>query len=591
MATEKDVFEERYGMLGLTGQYPSPFFDSASFYMPTNIKTAFKYCEYYFHNNSIILQSVSTMALYPITKLIFDTHDNDIWEIYNKIYNKGIKIKKSLVEAGLNYFVFGNAFITIMFPFRRWLICPECAHAEIAVNIPKNKAPYYLQWQNWEYKGTCPKCKKMITFRREDKIIEDPMRVKVVNFSPKDITIKYNDITDESIYYYSIPEEIKRRILSGERDVIDTTPWLYIESLKEKKMIKLFPDAVYHLKRVSISGRWRPWGFPFIYAAFKSLYHLQIMLKAREKLYNQHIVPLWVFYPTAVDQAIPQSTIMNLQDWSRKVDDEIKKWRKNQNYIVKLPIPMGFQFIGADFKSLNISPEIDQMETSIAVSSGVPIEFIRGGVNWTGMGIGLRLLQNAFMNYREDMMGLIDFIHDKVRARFDLADIPVRMEDMKLADDFQRKDALMNLNASNKISDDTLFTELGLETEKEYKAIEDETVKKEKLMKKAAKVRAEIESVVSNIQQEYMIKQQQQAQKFQNMQIIDPEATSDLLADNLLYFQNNDQEKYDNAINYLQENMPNMMGLVQEKMQAKQKKYKSRPQPEQKPPRRKGSTV
>jgi len=569
--------------------YPSPFFDVASFYMPADIKQCFLYCEYYFYNNHIISSGIKKLAVYPITDIHSQVSDPIQKAAQEDLFINKLKIKKILFEAGLNYWDYGNGFVLFIRPFRKYLLCPSCKKGELLSAIDEKRAKKMsLQWLNFSFQGTCPKCKKMVKFKLIDEEIQEPARAKFINLNPFNMTIKYNMITDETFYFYSIPKSIVDMVRKGDKDIITTLPEIFIQAIKENKTVRLNKNNIYHLKMPNITSRFAPWGFPTLFPAFKLLYHLQIMLKAREKLYKQHILPLWLLFPTAND-GFPASQTTNLIEWRKKLDEEIKKWKRDPNYIVMLPFPVGFQFIGAEFKSLNIAPEIEQMEIAIAEALGLPLEFIRGGANWSGMGINLRLLQNTFINYRQDLNGLIEFMQDKISTTFNLKDIKIEMQELKLADDFQRKEMLYQLSGANKISDETFFKEIGLDRNFEYETLQNEAKQKEELNKVLAKIRAEIEGQIAMIQQQYQVRLQEEAIKQQERfsqqpRMIDPEAISNLMAGIIADYSKVDPNKANKIISSLQGTMPNLWGLVEGKM----KSLKSKPLPEQKPPRREG---
>ena len=94
----------------------------------------------------------------------------------------------------------------------------------------------------------------------------------------------------------------------------------------------------------------------------------------------EHIVPLRVLFPqTATGTSDVYSTI-NLQDWKTKVEQEILRWRLDNNYIPILPLPIGQQTLGGEGRALMLSQEYRVWAEHIVAGMGVPSEFVFGGL-------------------------------------------------------------------------------------------------------------------------------------------------------------------------------------------------------------------
>ena len=102
--------------------YPSPFFDVARLYMPNNVKEMFKWCRFYFYTHPVVSQVITRLAEYPITDFVVDTSDKTLKEKYLDMF-RVMKMRAFLVKFALDYFVYGNCFASIHFPFSRFLVC------------------------------------------------------------------------------------------------------------------------------------------------------------------------------------------------------------------------------------------------------------------------------------------------------------------------------------------------------------------------------------------------------------------------------------------------------------------------------------
>lgn len=93
-------------------KYPSPFFDLAQQFLPTDVHQLHQWCRYYFLTNPIIHAGVSKMAEYPVTPIIFETTDARHRLLYEGVEEQ-LKLREFQVEVGLDYFCLqGDTLVT-----------------------------------------------------------------------------------------------------------------------------------------------------------------------------------------------------------------------------------------------------------------------------------------------------------------------------------------------------------------------------------------------------------------------------------------------------------------------------------------------
>jgi intein/homing endonuclease len=82
-----------------------------------------------------------------------------------------------------------------------------------------------------------------------------------------------------------------------------------------------------------------------------------------------------------VGVATHNSTI-NLTQWRDKIEQELIRWRLDNNYIPLLPIPVGQQTLGGEGKALMLAQEYRVWSEQVIAGLGVPIEFVYGGMQF-----------------------------------------------------------------------------------------------------------------------------------------------------------------------------------------------------------------
>jgi len=154
------------------------------------------------------------------------------------------------------------------------------------------------------------------------------------------------------------------------------------------------------------------------------------------------------------------------------MEEQIKKWRSDPNHIGVFPIPIGYQELGGNARALMLTPEMKFLEEEIINSLGVPLEFVKGGSTFTSGSVSLRIVENAFLTYRELLGDFLNyFVVEKLSQYLNYPPVALEFKKFKMADDIQAKQVVMNLNQSGKISDEKMLEEFGFNHEKESAAI------------------------------------------------------------------------------------------------------------------------
>ena len=448
--------------------YPNPFFDAAQTYFPNRLKQMLRWCRYFFFTNPLINAVVYKLAEYPITDIIYDTQDVRVRDRYRHLFEDQLQIRKFQIEVGLDYYNYGNAFIMVQFPIVKWLHCRHCNH-----KAPIKKLRKHYRFMDLKYYLRCPKCGTHQPARVRDVTVKNSSGIRLVRWDPERIDIDDNDGVTEPEYYYSIPQKLKNSIVIGKRKVIETVSDVFVQALRKKKSVKFARGSLFHLTRPIIAQKDQGWGMPLVLPVLKDIFYLQILRKGQEMIAQEHIVPLRVLFPQAGGESSDPHTMINLSRWRENIEEEVARWRADPNYIPIMPIPLGHEMIGGQGRALILHQELRVWSEQIIAGMNVPLEFIFGGLQYSGTNISMRILENQFIGYREDQKRLVrDFIMGQICDHLGWPRVGVRFERFKMADDLQRLMIYFQGNQMGKISDTTLLRELGedLEVEEERKA-------------------------------------------------------------------------------------------------------------------------
>jgi hypothetical protein len=111
-----------YRRLGLD-IYPHPYFDPSNWYTPTTVKEMFRWCLFLYITNSTIGPVIRKKAAYIITDLIYSTTSERTKTVWKDLLETVLKIREFEFIMLIDFEVFGNAFVSIVYPFDRYLVC------------------------------------------------------------------------------------------------------------------------------------------------------------------------------------------------------------------------------------------------------------------------------------------------------------------------------------------------------------------------------------------------------------------------------------------------------------------------------------
>jgi hypothetical protein len=460
-----------------------------------------RWCRYYFLSNPLINAVCYKMAEYPVTDLVFDTdnaHQKNQWSTF---FNKILGFKRFEVEAGLDFNCYGNCLISIFYPFIKYLKCQSCGHHERVDRVK-------YTFKDFKFYGSCKSCGRYGDFKVFDHHIRSMNGIRLIRWNPETIHIQHNEATGENLYYYTIPSTLANDIKMAKRHTIEKVPQIFIEALRRNKSLLFDSRNLFHLKRATIAQKDKGWGLPMILPVLKDTFYLQILRKAQEAIAIEHIVPLRVLFPQSASGTSDVYSTINLQGWKAKVEQEILRWRLDNNYIPILPLPIGQQTLGAEGRALMLAQEYRVWAEHIVAGMGVPTEFVFGGMQYSGSNVSMRILENHFLDHKSDHHALVDWIMENVGAFMGWKPVPHHFKRFKMADDLQRAAYHMQLNQAGKLSDRSLLEETDWDSEIEAERIALEQKKSFENQRRQALSQAEIQGEAQLSMQKYQLRAQ-----------------------------------------------------------------------------------
>lgn len=464
--------------------YPTPFLNLSDMQIPQTTIEILKWCKYFYTFDPLISGAINALATFPVSEIHLEsceskTNSDQEEEIalYNRIFHKTLDIYKLTIEIGIDYFLYGNCIV----------------FGEMYTN-PATKEK---EWR------------------------------RMMRLDPSKVIIDYNPATGEKRYKWQVPNKIRNIVMRKKPvDEYEKIPQVIKDAVVGNKAVILNPENVYHFSRATDSmGDNNIWGTPIVANVLKLLMYRNTLRQAQEAIAKEHIVPMRLFYLES-----NQNYSAN-HDWSAVAGNlakEIMKSTRDPNYKVVSPVPVNMLSVGGNGRSLLLTPEIEQVQGEILAGMNVPREFIFGGVSYSGSSISLKILENQFITYR---LLLKDFYQnfiiksmEKARGEWTCDDddknmVTVRMLELKMQDDVQQKQIILQMNSAGKCSNDLLWKTMGIDAEKMTLAIEKEAQEAIELKTKTQKAQMESELELMDLQEKLEIKRLEMQARIQLAQI------------------------------------------------------------------------
>lgn len=460
-------------------KFPNPFCDIASEYVPRDLETIFEWAEYLYLTFGTFRQASRKVVRYFLTEIVLDGESENERQSYMDFLNDELHLLTRLAEIGDDYMTYGNCFVSVYFPFDRFLICPKC---KVYYHIDTIR--YKFDLKNLAFHCKCGKCGYNGAFNREDRRSPDRKRVRLIRWNPKRIRLRVHPVSG-SIEYYLEPEpRFVRKIEEGNRFYLNQTPWALVEYCSKagptgQVLFRFDEDSIYHMRESTLAGL--PivgWGIPPILPNFKLAYYIQILRRYDEAIALDFIVPFRVLYPDGgtVQGGITQDPVqlMAMNVFKAHMEKMVAQKRKNITDIQIAPFKIGYEMIGGEAQSLAPKDSIAQAMDELLNATGFPAELYKGSLSIQAFPVALRLFEKTWGTLVDGYNDLISWVLRKIARYFQWGELHGSLRSVTLADDLERKALAMQAAAGMDISKGTAYRPLDIDYMEEQKRIIEE---------------------------------------------------------------------------------------------------------------------
>ena len=441
-------------------------------------------CEYLFMSMGTYRSAARRVVRYFLTELVLESDDEKEKDKYEKFLNDELHLLQRLADIGDDLMVYGNVFISVYFPFDRWLICPECHTAYHCETID-----YQFHAKDGTFQGVCPKCDSQVVYKREDRRSPETKKVKIMRWNPKMIKMRVHPISGHIEYYLEMEQNFVEKLRSGDKFFLNQTPWSMVEAsvLQRQKgepvLFKFRDDVIYHFKDSSLSGiPIKGWAIPPIMPNFKLVYYIAQLRRYDEAIMLDFTMPFRVISPQAAGSSQGQDPLssMSMGNFIGAMKNMIDNKRKYMTDIQVAPFPLEYQMLGGEAKDLapkeNMAQALDELLNAI----GFPAELYKGSLSIQAFPVALRLFEKTWGNLVEGNNDFIAWLLKRVSRHFMWGEVTGELRSVTLADDIERKALMFQAAAGQDISKGTAYKPLNIDYVDEQKKVikEQEVIQK-----------------------------------------------------------------------------------------------------------------
>lgn len=456
--------------------FPDPFWDYASQVMPSSIRQAIRWCQHVVTSNNTYGQALRRVASYFITDIeINDAKaDSDEMQKYEEYLVESLGIKSETLIGLMNFLCYGNAFLSVMQPFRRSLACPKgCLEMPLAKVF--NTQSMNFSWSGCEFMATCPRCRYHGPFDHIDRQSEDPDDVFLKWWNPLDIEIIPDVTTNRCTYIWNIAPEDRKAIKDGKSLlVLENTPWEVIQIVKNDEKLCFDKGMILHLKEDALAGyRMNGWGLSRVLLNFRQAWIVQVMRRFNEAIALDYINPFRVLTPEPKPGADASSSDpilgMDLSAFTAQVNGMLRRHRYDPATWHTLPFPIKYQALGGDAKQFAPKELLDQSETCLLDGIGVPVEMYKGTMTVQAAQIGIRLFESTWNSLPQARDKILRFVMKRLSTLLAWERLKARWRPVTLVDDADKMAAKLQLMMAKQISQGTGLSAIGESFEQEQR--------------------------------------------------------------------------------------------------------------------------
>jgi len=472
----------------LVGNYGNILNTYSNDALPETVEEVFRWGELLWLQCGDYTQAVNKTIRYFLTEINISGDINyKVREKYKSYFMKDLKILDKAYLVGRDLFMYGNAMLSHYDPFTRTLVCSKCSSSFPIENIE------YAFSQHSGFEGKCLACKRNVKFKRVDSK-NNTEKLSYIRWSPRDIHIEYNELTEDCEYYLSPSDASIDAIREGRRVYLNNTPWEFVEAALNNKKLRFDKGQLLHLAYegiASLKNQLNGWGLPPFMACFDQVIHLNMLKRFNEAILLEHLIPFRFISPPKGGPENDPLLDIDTGQFMEAVQQMIAEQKKNPTAIHTVPYPVNYQEIGGGAKNLAPVEMIQGAVDSLLNTMGIPMEFRDPNLKVDGPMLGLKVFEREQASFFSLLDVYLDWVKDKTAQKLLWENVEATWKPVSIQEDQLSRQIKMDMLGANKISNTTALSSFNIDYAYEIdKVIEEQTMFDEKMVERDRKAQA-----------------------------------------------------------------------------------------------------
>ena len=488
---------------GSRGSFPDPFIDMATLAMPQSMRTALRFCEYLAYSHGTYRMAMERIIAYFMTDVEFGAgeHSSETEDRWVDFFTNSIGLIPKISEVLSDRQTYGNAFVSVLRPFKRFLNCPKCG-ASYALNTVYDNQIFNFAWSIPQFVATCPSCSVGSGYRGPFNVVDRPdddeKKIRIKRWSPHEMEILHDHYSDECAYLWRIPEDYKSQVRKGNLFHLERVSRPVLEAIRQNRMFRFHPDALFHMKEPCLAGiRNRGWGIPRLLSNFRDIFYVQVLRRQNEAIAMDYVIPFRLITPMprpgggagvgAGGQAVDPMNMFNMGDFAGNVRRMLRRRQRDPATWNILPFPVQYQQFGGDASKLAPRDLLDQGTETLLNAVGTPVELYKGTLSLQASVPALRLFESTWNSLVYESNSMMRWFVRQVSQITQWDIVEPRLKRVTMADDLQRTMAVLQLAMGQQVSGSTAFKSLGLDYKSEQRQLAQDQILQQKIQAEAQK--------------------------------------------------------------------------------------------------------
>ncbi len=453
--------------------YPNPWLDYASLLRPDTIEEAYDIAEMMFYTNRTFAQAIEYMVAYFTgTDVNLVAKDEDSTSEYRDFLKQVLDIQSVLFLVGRDTKIYGNSCISVLAPFKRFLI------SEHTGNV------YPIEEIDWKFsikKGfqfSCPETGKQTTCKAPiDRPTQEGGGIVIKRWPLKQVKAAKSSFSNKVTYYYDLSAEEKKLIRDGDSVTLYDIPWGMVEACREDKQFEFAPGMIYHISCSNLSDiDFGPWGVPPCIASFKDAYLTQILKRNNEVIALDHMLPIKMVSPAgnSTGSGVDFMRNTNLGTFGSLVMRSLDRAKRDPSGWMYFPVPVNYQVLNGDGKNF-VTPELlEQSQAEFLNGVGIPVEMYRKNLSAQSAPFAARLFEAGEVVFFGQLNSCLKWIVDRVSAILHWDTTNASLVKPTHADDLDRRMIMLQMMMGGIASEQDVLSLFGLDWKDTFKKRMDE---------------------------------------------------------------------------------------------------------------------